>query len=132
MNSRTSIRSTQRSHVSALLPVHHAVARAARVLHRGLLAAIETRHLTPVMAWTKRVVLGLALIIIFGGTGVLVATERLPGDQKVCATFCPTDPSSYCSFLGHEASGTCSHEACSMAPFIWPATITCDTGPVLR
>ena len=48
----------------------------------------------------------MALIAILGGTGVLVATERLPGDQKVYATFCPTDPSSYCSFLGHEGFGT--------------------------
>ena len=43
-----------------------------------MLAAAKTRHLSRVMAWTKRVVLSWALIIILGGTGVLIATERLP------------------------------------------------------
>ena len=72
----------------------------------------------------------LCLLIILGGTVLAGQTSaRTAGScDRICATFCPTDPSNYCDLMGCGGDGSCADKTCIMPGYEFSKTISLGPG----
>ncbi|MYA18293.1 MAG: hypothetical protein F4X22_08310 [Gemmatimonadales bacterium] len=77
-----------------------------------------------------RIIQILCLLVILGGTVLASGTSASTGGgcDRICSTFCPTDPDDYCDQMGCGAGGSCADKTCIMPGYEFAKTISCGSG----